>query len=879
MTTDITRTLYDIKLVFIAQTIMVMVAILFTMITIPIMIRAIQNRRFVQQINIALLLIVVPYTLCIVGAKQGKQERIDIDGELIISKSTAFSLIGRPNLIKNKQIFHQAYNLTKILDLFDRIAHLGILVTNQCHDYVEKIGTNYKSSSRPKRESSTFGKYEFRQRSPVDIYEAQLRCERIGKKLPEPQTDYELESINTLLKRYSVTKVAVGLIFDHATYSWRYKHTGHIPQDSWFTKNKTWTAEDGKAPTLEAPLQWRIDDQNANLFVETPGILVFRSIGSTKYDNHYLDNKNIDRYYMDKRTPVICESNAQATGDIKGSDPDEQGRLQSEWARTIDLCEATAAHINQSSIILMDQFARIVNQAGLYFEQPMTVGPYLRKKLNWDSPLKKKDKRFLLATLGKALSFVPGLAIDLFRGFIFDRKAKRMEGSIEEIMAAVKKHSTQLQAIEVQLLDVQILTQALTQMVQKLYHIVSSLRDMHAVTQTITAIMIHHQEIILHAQDSLAQLNTVLESLMNQKVPISMTGNIRKFLSIKGENDLTYMLSPERPIGVDPIVKNDLIHVYTVFLEGGPKFDLYQVTPLPHFEGGIAVTRKIPYEFILIDGGQKMFTPLTKEDLPFCLTGVCPVRHVLRKVKDDKCGVIALKDDAPFHDDCPAEFSPGDPVFVPTVHGIVYSVPTKITGQLHCPGKLDKAGNEGEYILQGTGVVTVPDGCDLHINDPELTLQGSVNEVFRSIADLDVIQSSFDGTYWSARAIDLSRNLTQHTQNWIATTVKERAWYFYLLITLVSLAGLVILSLIALKLVVVAKSYQKWKNVFKQFKDAVWGEALRARHLAESIWRFLDPLGQRQVAVQYMQTKTPDIPHLASSDDEDCQEMVKKEDH
>jgi hypothetical protein len=247
--------------------------------------------------------------------------------------------------------------------------------------------------------------------------------------------------------------------------------------------------------------------------------------------------------------------------------------------------------------------------------------------------------------------------------------------------------------------------------------------------------------------------------------------------------------------------------------------------------------------------------------LTFCLSGVCPVRHVLREIKDDKCGVIALVD-LPYHDDCPVAFGTVDPIFIQNVNGLVYSVPHGITARLSCKGKWDRAGDEGVHLLEGIGVVSIPNGCDLLIDKPEITLQGPVFEVFRSITSLDIIQTSFDSVQWAARAIDLSHNLTQVTQKWITNTVKERTWTFYLMVVTVTLVLSIVVCLIAVKLICVAKSYRKWKYSFKDFKELIQSEARGALHMAHTLWSLLSPNRRAEAAHRYITTAQEGTPPL-----------------
>ena len=869
---DLVSGLKGIQNTLIAHNILTIFWVISLLCIIPILLRIARNRGLNQQIFIASLTLALSILIGGTGSDPSNRNIIDLKGELLIVRGTAFSLLGRPNLVKNKQIFHQTYNLTKVLDLFDRISYLGKLVSTQCTDYVEKVGNlTYSDRFKPGRsERSNLlpRKYEVLDRVFTSAYEAQMHCEKAGMKLPEPMSDQDVIEIASTLREHNLPRVAAGVIFDDNTYTWRYKHSGKIPETSWFSYDILHYAVNLDPPLGKASLHYRIDDRNSNLFIELPARLIFRTIGSEKYSNSYLElSGNAKNYFDFKKTPVLCERLAE-TKDIPTQESIERDdRTNQEWGRTIDLCKITAAHINQSAEMLTDRFARIVNQAGLYFEKPSRVSTQLERKVMWGSPIKSKDKRFLMAALGKMLTFIPGLALDIYKEFILDRRINNLESTLEDTLKQVKTHSTRLTTIELQLKDITILTHSLTLMVQRLYHIVSSIRDMHAVTQTLAAINLHHQEILMHAHDSLIQLDDVLTSLMNHKIPISMTGNIRKFVTIKNEEDSAFMLSPDRPIGLDPVIKDDLIHVFTTFLEGGPKFDLYQITPLPYFENSISVTRKLNYEFVLIDGRRRFFAPLTREDLPFCLSGVCPVRHVLQEIQDDKCGVIALLD-TPFHPDCPATFGTTDPVFIQSSQGLIYSVPNKITARLSCQGKADKAGIEGEPILEGVGVVTIPNGCDLLVDKPDIIMQGPVHEILRSIASLDIIQSDFDGIQWSARAIDLSTNLTQITQTWIAATVKEKAWYFYLLIIIISLITLVIIGIVAFKLLFVAKSYRKWKYIFKEFKETALGEARRAQHMAETVWKLLNPLGRREATQRYLTTAQEDTPPLEPEPEE-----------
>ena len=831
------------------QSICLAISLVLCLCLLPLLLRTIRRGHLHQHVIVAIMFLFPVVTI------STDPNKIDLNGETLIARGTALNLIGRPYLAENKQIFHQAYNISSILELFSKMDYLGQLILVNCANYVEKIeGIHFEDTSQIetliKGQNIDLPKYLVINKTEHSIYEAQVACEDRGLKLPEPSSDEELTELGQLLKRHNLPRVAVGTIFDFGIYAWRYKHSGKIPNSKMFSEDKTWYAHDLKEPEKKADLQWRIDDRNSMLYVENSGKLVFRTSGPDLFSNGYIEQmSSFQEYLKNKLTPVVCQTDSITT--LKESKENVRTEKQidkhrKEWARTIDLCKATGRHVNMTALVLMNQFARIVNQAGLVFEDPTSMIKPMRKLVTWTTDEKDREKRVIWAQLAKMLTFVPGLAMDIYKEYVVDRRLNKAETNIEELTKTLKMHATNLNTIEVQVSDLQKLTQEMTSVITKLYRLVTSLADMHAVTQILSSMMLHHQELVIHAQDSLGQLDTILTSLLNQKIPVSMTSNIKRFASTRDSGVDAFMLSPEKPIGVDPVIKNNIIHVYTTFLEGKVTYDLYQILALPYFEGETSITRQLPYEFVLVDGSQTVFAPVDKTSALFCAQGVCPVRHVLSKISDDKCGIRALTE-TPFDKNCPIIISTNEPKFYQTSKGIIYSVPKKFVGQLSCKGKQNKAGIEGKYSIEGTGILSIPTGCDITIVNPDTILQGPIQEIFRTITDLELIKSNFDGMQWSARALDLSNNLTQITQKWISNKIESHTWYFYIIIISIIIVGLILISIIVLKIWVVAKSYQKWKNVFKGFRENINGEVQRVKYLVNTFWNLLNPLGQEEV--------------------------------
>ena len=795
----------------------------------------------------------------------GTDGKIDLDGETMIVRNTAFSLLGRPYMVENKHIFHQVYNISNLLELFQKMDFLGQFVIQSCKNYVEKIdGIHYEDAKAigllDQEPVLQLPKYLVINRAETSVYEAQLACEERGMKLPEPLDEKDLKDISLVLKKYMLPRVATGTIFDFGLYTWRFKHNGKIPDTNMYGGNdNTWYATDLKDPEGTADLRKRIDDRNSQLYIENPGRLVFRTSGTENYGNSYIEAQySYYDYLKNKQTPVVCQTSGPRTSYARKMDEEAVARHKKEWARTIDLCHATGHHINKTALVLMNQFARIVNEAGLSFEEPTGLIRPMKRLVNWATDSKDRSKRVIWAGLAKMITFVPGLALDIYKEYVVDRRIKKAEANIDELTKTLRKQSTSLNTIDIRVDDLEKLTQEITSIVSKLYKLVTSVSEMHAVTQVLTAMIIHHNELVVHAQDSLGQLETVLTSLLNQKVPISMSSNLKKFVATRDHGPDTFMLSPDKPVGLDPVIKDNVLHVYTTFLEGTTTYDLYQVIPLPSFEGENAVTRQIPYEYVLLDGSQTSYAPIDADSVLFCTSGVCPARHVLHKVADDRCGVRALTD-TPFDENCPVLISTNEPKFYQTAHGIIYAVPTRYKGKLACKGKnQNKAGSEGNFHTEGVGILTIPTGCDLTLLRPDVVLQGPVPEIFRTIANLELIRSTFDGLEWSARAHDLAGNLSTLTQNWISQRIETHSWYFYLIIIIVVIIGLVIISVIVVKIWLVAKSYQKWKGLFKGFRENIHGEVQRVKYLLNTFWKLLHPSDRENVNRRLLREKEPE---------------------
>lgn len=670
------------------------------------------------------------FILCLLSL-QGIDTDHATDGEIFLQHSTAFSLLGRPYAVKTRHIFYQTYNITAIYKSFkDRNKFLNT-VENVCNTTLPAIfSRSIKYEPRNRRSLTTLEEktteemlYNFRYGSEYHPVIARKICEEENMTLPEPLDDKEVKALAYYLNKKNIGRAALG-VTRGIDGKLEFVHAGeHISLDRY--------------PNITISVTGDLAAHKGNMKEQFNFLLTRRVYWCTLV----VTKQAILQFQCihENAVPIVCQVIPKFEPRLKKSIL----KPHRDYTKAIDLCKMASKHFNATRTRQVNRFKRILDLAGFT----------LTDQVEGLEPMTRLEKRMIWIALAKSLSFIPGLVYDMYKDYMMNKKISAVEADVAEIAVAVKKQATTLESIKIDIDNLRSIDQNLKDRLDYVEENVETLFDMNVAMEVVQEIIMFHDEVSAQTDDALNQLQDIVNILMQSKVPLPTIAKLKEYSLRRDLPKQAFVLSPDKPIGLDPEVKNGQIGVFATFLEGDTKWDMYQVIPIPYFVKNKKLVRRIPYNYVLVDNQRINFAAIHEQDVALCIEGVCPLRHVIESINSDPCGVRAmvLKPEV----ECAIDEEPSSPFFMQATQGLIYSVPTTYRGRLACQGELDKAGMEGTYDLKGQGILVLPSGCDLVVHDHKVIIHGPPQEIFRKVNGLTVTISEVDEDFWNQKKSEL----------------------------------------------------------------------------------------------------------------------------
>ena len=289
----------------------------------------------------------------------------------------------------------------------------------------------------------------------------------------------------------------------------------------------------------------------------------------------------------------------------------------------------------------------------------------------------------------------------------------RQSTTLQTLTMQTSANTEDIKEINMEMLTVQTEFEQIKILVHKLDRAAS-------LQNTISQVRMKNDEIRDTANINIAEISETLISVRANVVPGVFTPILRKGAAQLGIEGNQLLPNPENPVSLSPLISNGRLDLYANFLAGTDKWEMYRVIPIPKFRDNIAYTRKTDFEYALVGLAQERYIALDTDEARACKRGACKTTGVIRFLADDPCTIKMLALGEP-KIGCKVNESPGDPFLRSTTSGLIYSVPQKITGRLHCEGAdRAKIGHDGTITLEGMGVVNIPPGCALITNAPNI---------------------------------------------------------------------------------------------------------------------------------------------------------------
>lgn len=270
-------------------------------------------------------------------------------------------------------------------------------------------------------------------------------------------------------------------------------------------------------------------------------------------------------------------------------------------------------------------------------------------------------------------------------------------------------------------------------------------------------------DLALTYEGQLREVSEILSQAQAGRVPNALAGAVQLELKNHELSGDQVMQHPDEPVQVMQIVRGGQIDIFAQFLAGESEWELYQIIPLPRFADGRAYTRRAAFEYALVGGTQKTYIPLDVNDANKCQRGACQATGVVRRVLDDPCTIAMIALASPSAD-CPMDESPGVPYLKATSGGLLYSVPEPLVARLHCregDSPHSRVGVDQPLELSGIGLVHMPKGCNIELNEPEVTVLGPPSVVGSEQRIASAVSSSLRSTGATSPNLEIQRASTR----------------------------------------------------------------------------------------------------------------------
>jgi hypothetical protein len=281
---------------------------------------------------------------------------------------------------------------------------------------------------------------------------------------------------------------------------------------------------------------------------------------------------------------------------------------------------------------------------------------------------------------------------------------------------------------------------------------------------------------VLACAERIREFGNIAEQAQQGRLPNLISSAVRAEIQrykLQGDQVAQH---PDRPIHITPIIRGSQIDVFAQLVAGRSDWELYEVIPLPRFADNRAYTRQTAFQFALVDEAQKVYIPLDQQEANDCRRGVCKASGVIRHVADDPCTIIMIALGKP-RDECPMSESPRIPFFKSTEAGLLYSTPDEILARLHCRRESEHArtGVDRPVRLVGSGLRTLPDGCNLELIQPEVTIVGPPRRIDANKLTSEAIAVSSSQLLTEAErsgAVKASSTLARKYKQFVAESYK-----------------------------------------------------------------------------------------------------------
>jgi hypothetical protein len=348
--------------------------------------------------------------------------------------------------------------------------------------------------------------------------------------------------------------------------------------------------------------------------------------------------------------------------------------------------------------------------------------------LPWKSPLDKVSGRtkrspgFLETFLGKTfLGVVPLSVGELFFTFY---KARQTDKKLKGIEDQLRSEASTIEAATLRGIETEKEMLSVVAEIRQLELDMGTIVTHKSYTSAVQTAAMLSLSLSRHVSAEIVELSQLTQDIANGGVPQLMIDTGRQLMDTDWVGGDYVLPAYEYPALAIPGEEPGTLELIFSFVTVKDILDLYRVEGIPYYdkEAGEMYLPELLYKNVAIDQQQRYFIALDEKQMLHCINAPCELTGVMRELAADPCTLrpfLGKKVVA----NCPANRYPATPLLKNTDLGVVYSIPEPKSGYLSCEDS-DIPGHSGAVRLQKQGVVTIPEGCILHFEKPDMKFYG-----------------------------------------------------------------------------------------------------------------------------------------------------------
>lgn len=669
------------------------------------------------------------------------------NGSIILSQQLAYVHQGYGKHIHRKVTLRQPITVKSIADGLERMLALNDIQARRCDDFSARTNFEHvQQFSDPNDNDKPSGLVIVSGSSDHLPTEVEADCERLGMRVPEPDSPMKLRNLGAIMADKQLEHVIISGEYKLGLQTFVSRYTGKPIEETYQNLWKTGSSGHSHLNTIINtcyPTNWRYhliyNNMNQMTFWQTEHRKPMKQgdyFLSTKYQNwpgyEPQDGPHDDRCTnFEHRTrklygkfPVICEvirSKQPISADFRKFALDQFKYISnSDQELTSSMCHARTETQKRMLLLILRDFNDLIAELGISNEFMQNLIDYIPEKevhVTLDSGRKKRGLRSILRIAGKSGIF--GIGGGIISAFLDAKKERLVDAKIDDLEGIASNVRQLSYANSVKLDQLKQETEETTKVLQ------AKITFLDAKGNLTNALALVESSIQYLAKE-IDVFRNLIRQTSRGEVPeyvslITQELNIKEILSYKYPTTSNAELAAdlEQPIIMMSSRHPGQFELLVNYVLLTSEWDFYTIIPIPAFEEEYRRVRKVPFKHIALDFVSDEYVPIDERQMQECLNGQCVLKGTRQRVQNEECVVSPIMGDKPKHFKCPVEYFSKSNFFYPTPYGVIYSVDKPLTAHAVCPDSKIR-GIERRITFKGIGMIQINPGCFVKTHEPDL---------------------------------------------------------------------------------------------------------------------------------------------------------------